>query len=60
MPKKPVRPVAETPEQSYQPSKAELEEPIQVPVETFKEAVRAPVRHVNVRQIPMGKSRERK
>ena len=58
--KKPERPVVEIPEQSYQPSKAELEEPIMVPAGTFEEAVKALVRPVNVQRIPMGKSRKRK
>jgi hypothetical protein len=60
MPNKPERPIVGIPEQSYQPSKAELEEPIRVPVATFEEAVKALVRPANVCRIPMGKSRKRK
>lgn len=57
--KKPERPTVEIPEQSYQPSKAELEEPIEVPAATFEEAVRALVRPVKVQRIPMGRSKKR-
>ena len=58
--KKPERPVVEIPEQSWQPSKAELAEPIQVPAGTFEEAVRALALPANVRRVPTGKSHERK
>ena len=53
--KKPEPPVVEIPEQSYQPSKAELEEPITVPAATFEEAVKALVRPVNVRRVPVSR-----
>lgn len=54
MPKrrKPLHPVVEIPEQSYPPSKAELEEPIVVPAGTFEDAVKAVVRPVKVQRNP--------
>lgn len=48
--------VVEIPDQSYQPSKAELEEPIRVPG-TFYDAVKALVQPVKVRRIPVAKRR---
>ena len=60
MPNKTQRPVVEISEQSYHPSKAELEEPIVVPAGTFEDAVKALVRPVKVQRIPMGKSPKHK
>ena len=59
MPKKRERPVVEIPEQSYQPSVKELNEDIRLSG-TFEDAVKALVRPVKVRRIPMGKSPKRK
>lgn len=50
------RRVVEIPDQSYQPSKAELEEPIRVSG-TFHDAVKALVQPVKVRRIAVAKRR---
>ena len=57
MPKKRERPVVEIPEQSYQPSKKELEADIGLSG-TFEDAVKALVQPVKVRRVPVTKSRK--
>ena len=59
MPKKREGPDVEIPEQSYQPSKKELEQDIRL-TGTFEDAVKALVRPVNMRRVPVTKSRKRK
>ena len=59
MPKKRERPVVEIPEQSYQPSVKELNEDIRLSG-TFEDAVKALVRPVQVRRVPVSKSPKRK
>ena len=59
MSKKPDPPVVDLPEKTYQPSVAELREPIRLPG-TFEDAINALVSPVRVRRIPIGKWRSRK
>ena len=56
---KPEPRTVEIPEQSYQPSVAELNEDIRVG-ETFDDAVRALASPVNVRPVPVPKPKDRK
>ena len=57
--KKPELPVVDLPEETYQPSVAELREPIRLPG-TFEDAIKALVSPVKVRRIPIRKWRSRK
>ena len=59
MTKKPKPPVVDLPDESYQPSVAELREPIRLPG-TFEDAIKALVSPVNVRRIPIRKWRSQK
>ncbi len=59
MTRKPEPPIVDLPEQSYQPSVAELRETIRLPG-TFEDAIKALVSPVKVRRIPIRKWRSRK
>ena len=59
MTKKPEPPVVDLPDERYQPSVAELREPIRLPG-TFEDAIKALVSPVKVRRIPIRKWRSQK
>ena len=59
MSKKPEPPVVDLPEETCQPSVAELRKPIRLPG-TFEDAIKALVSPVKVRRIPIRKWRSRK